>query len=440
MSFESVFPLATLSEVATFINGDRSTNYPKPEDYVEGGIPFISAADLSGGIVQDLAVKRISSAAYERLRSGKIRNADILFCLRGSIGKIAFVHGDYAGAIASSLVILRTDSEKVDPLFLYFVLCGEAAQQAAASFNNGSAQPNLSVAQLQKIRIPMPSLDEQKGIVGILGNLDRRISLLRDANATLESIAQALFKSWFVDFDPVRAKADGRDPEGLDAETAGLFPSEYEHSDQGLIPKGWRVGTVADLGSVICGKTPPTSDADNYGSYTPFITIPDMHGMLVVTSTARSLSRKGADGQSKKYLPAGAVCVSCIATPGLVVRVTEESQTNQQINSVVPNSRWGKSFPLFALRRIGDQVRAGGSGGSVFHNLSKSGFERLRVLLTHEKLAQAFDGIAEPLIEKIIVNQQRAQTLTELRDALLPRLISGQLCLSDAETLLRDAA
>ncbi|WP_313487597.1 restriction endonuclease subunit S [Stutzerimonas kunmingensis] len=159
-----------------------------------------------------------------------------------------------------------------------------------------------------------------------------------------------------------------------------------------------------------------------------------MHGRLLVTSTNRSLSRLGADTQKKKYLPAGSVCVSCIATPGLVVRVT-----NQQINSVVPFEKWGKSFPLFLLRRIGDAVRSGGSGGSVFHNLSKSGFEELKVLLVSENLAQRFDEIVEPLIAKILENQQQAQTLTQLRDTLLPRLISGQLRLPEAEALVAEA-
>ena len=270
--------------------------------------------------------------------------------------------------------------------------------------------------------------------------LDDRITLLRETNATLEAIAQALFKSWFVDFDPVRAKQEGRAPEGMDEATAALFPDGFEESELGLVPRGWRLGTVADLGEVICGKTPPTSNPENYGDEVPFITIPDMHDRLLVTTTNRSLSRVGADSQKKKYLPPGAICVSCIATPGLVVRVTTESQTNQQINSVVPLVSWGRSFPLFLLRRIGDAVRAGGSGGSVFHNLSKSGFEELRVLLTTPAIAQEFDEIVEPLVARIEEMQHQAQTLAILRDTLLPRLISGQLRLPAAEAMLDEAA
>lgn len=229
-----------------------------------------------------------------------------------------------------------------------------------------------------------------------------------------------MFKSWFVDFDPVHARARGEQSAGLAPEVAALFPDSFEESALGMIPKGWRVGCIGHLGEVVCGKTPPTSDPDNYGEDVPFITIPDMHGYLAVTSTARSLSRKGADSQPKKYLPAGSICVSCIATPGLVVQVTESSHTNQQINSVIPHLEWGRSFPLFLLRRIGDKVRAGGSGGSVFHNLSKSSFEKIPELLPTNNLAQQYCQIVDPLVEKIIDNQRQAQTLATLRDTLLP--------------------
>ncbi len=265
---------------------------------------------------------------------------------------------------------------------------------------------------------------------------DDRIALLRETNATLEAIAQALFKSWFVDFDPVHAKQQGLAPEGMDEAAAALFPDGFVESELGLVPRGWHVGKISELGDVVCGKTPPTAQPENFGKDVPFITIPDMHDRLVITNTARSLSRRGAESQLKKFLPSGSICVSCIATPGLVVRVTAEAQTNQQINSVIPFSCWGRSFPLFTLRRICDVVRSGGSGGSVFHNLSKSGFEALPVLLTTSPLARYFDDLVEPVVAKIIANQEHTQTLASLRDTLLPRLISGKLRLPEVEAQL----
>ena len=343
-----------------------------------------------------------------------------------SAGRVHFTEVDYW---PHNTCLYVTDFLGNNPRFAYYLL----QTLDLAAFNSGSAQPSLNRNFLYSIPLKIPRPVEQYGIVDVLKSLDDRITLLRETNATLEAIAQALFKSWFVDFDPVRAKMEGRTPEGMDEATAALFPDGFETSELGEVPRGWRVGQVADLGDVVCGKTPPTSAPENYGGDVPFITIPDMHDLLAVTTTARSLSKLGADSQPKKYLPPGAICVSCIATPGLVVRVTTTAQTNQQINSVIPHRKWGSSFPLFLLRRIGDAVRSGGSGGSVFHNLSKSGFEQLPVLLTEPELADRFNAVIDPLVEKIVANQLQTQTLSTLRDTLLPRLISGQLRLPEAQ-------
>ncbi len=154
---------------------------------------------------------------------------------------------------------------------------------------------------------------------------------------------------------------------------------------------------------------------------------------MVTTTTGRALSRYGANSQAKKCLPADSTCTSCIAPPGLVVQVTVAYQTVQQINSVVPAAEWGQSFPLFLLRRIGDAVRMGGSGGPVFHNRSKSGFEHLPVLLPSPTVARYFEELAVPVTQRVLANQVQAETLSTLRDTLVPRLISGQLRLPELE-------
>ena len=363
---------------------------------------------------------------------------DLLFARQSLVLKGAgqcsiFVGNKTPTVFESHLIRCRLNKSISNPYFYFYFFRSPAGRTAIETIaEQGAGASGIRGSDLVKLTVPCPSKVQQDAIAAVLTAIDDRITLLRETNATLEAIAQALFKSWFVDFDPVRAKMEGRIPEGMDEATAALFPDEFETSELGLVPTGWRVGRVADLGDVICGKTPPTAQPENYGVDVPFITIPDMHNVLVVTATSRSLSRIGADTQRKKYLPPGSICISCIATPGLVVQVTVASQTNQQINSVVPLDVWGRAFPLFLLRRIGDAVRVAGSGGSVFHNLSKSGFEEIKVLLTTEDLAQRFDDIVEPLISKIVSNQTQSQTLATLRDTLLPRLISGQLRLSDA--------
>lgn len=431
MSFE----LTTLGRYATVQGGFAY----KSKDFTENGSQIVlKIKNIRQGFVDYLNTSYVSDAIAGTTAKWLTQPGDILISMTGSgpsapeslVGRVARVWVNEPKALINQRIgrlQIRREGE-IDKDFLFYLLSQKDNQDFLVANSTGSAnQVNINSKIIESIACPKISFDVSKGIADLLNVLEQRIRLLRETNATLEGIAQALFKSWFVDFDPVRAKMEGRAPEGMDEATAALFPDGLDDSELGLVPKGWRTGKVSDLGYVVCGKTPPTSVPENYGDDVPFITIPDMHDLLVVTSTNRSLSLLGASTQTKKYLPAGSICVSCIATPGLVVRVTKDAQTNQQINSVLPFPQWGKAFPLFLLRRIGDAVRAGGSGGSVFHNLSKSGFEDLQVLLTDVKLAQEFDEIVEPLIEKIIGNQEQAQTLATLRDTLLPRLISGQL-------------
>jgi type I restriction enzyme S subunit len=433
----SEWQITSLGALTNWMSGGT----PKKDEpkYWNGDIPWISANSMHGSRYTDSDLR----LTVEGLNSGSrlAPRSSVLLLVRGGA-----LHSRIPVGMAMRDVAFNQDVKALVPktvelrpwYLLYWLMGMEQYLLNSVVEYTGIGAGKLDTKRMQGLDFLLPPIPEQDAVVSVIKSLDDRITLLRETNATLEAIAQAIFKSWFVDFDPVRAKQEGRAPEGMDDATAALFPDSFEESALGLVPRGWRVGTVADLGEVICGKTPPTSNPENYGNEIPFITIPDMHDLLVVTATNRSLSRLGADSQKKKYLPPGAICVSCIATPGLVVRVTASSQTNQQINSVVPIDSWGRSFPLFLLRRIGDAVRAGGSGGSVFHNLSKSGFEELPVLLTAPVIAQAFDEVVEPLVARIEETQHQTQTLAALRDTLLPRLISGQLRLPDTEDAIAE--
>ena len=298
---------------------------------------------------------------------------------------------------------------------------------------------NLSRKDLETFLIEWPDNHPRAAIAHILGTLDDKIELNRKMNETLEAIARAIFKSWFVDFDPVRAKMEGRQPGGMDAETAALFPDSFVESELGEIPRGWRPAKVKDLGGVICGKTPPTKDAENYGNFMPFVTIPDMHSKVFVTRTKKRLSAVGVETQKNKTLPALSICVSCIATPGLVAMTSESSQTNQQINSVIPHADVSPFLSYFALRNLSAEIRTRGSGGSVVTNLNKGQFSILPVLLPPPGLIRLFHRVVEPLLMHILANEHHSCTLAAMRDTLLPKLLSGEIDLSDAKELLREA-
>ena len=299
------------------------------------------------------------------------------------------------------------------------------------------AQP---VTYLRTIEIPLPPLPTQRAIAHILGTLDDKIELNRRMNETLEAMARALFKSWFVDFEPVRAKMEGRwrrgeSLPGLPAEHYDLFPGRLVDSELGEIPEGWGVKALGGFGEVITGKTPSTKQPDYYGADVPFLRIPDMHGRMYAVTTSSMLSHDGATSQLRQALPSGSISVSCIATPGLVILNHRETHTNQQINSIVPNDVGARKYVYWSCRQIASEIMTGGSGGSVFHNMNKSTFSAIEILDADIRAIGAFEEQVSPLHAMILSNEQQSQHLAAQRDVLLPRLVSGEVRVEYSERL-----
>ncbi|MFA7165718.1 MAG: restriction endonuclease subunit S [Desulfoplanes sp.] len=405
-----------------------------------------------------LVRKYVTLETYNNwFRNGHPTKDDVIISTVGSIGEVCLFDG--RGCIAQNLVALRAKSTILEGSFLFYYLCSRKVKNELLSLNISSVQPSIKVPHLLDLEIPLPPLPEQKAIAHILGSLDDKIELNRRMNKTLEAMAQALFKSWFVDFDPVidnALAADNDIPEPLKDKAAARealgdarkslpedirqhFPCRFEFTEEmGWIPEGWEIGPIKTMGEVICGKTPPTKNIENFGEDVPFITIPDMHGKVYITQTVRKLSIIGATTQAKKYLPPNSICVSCIATPGLVAITSEPSQTNQQINTVVPFRPSGSFFCYESLSILGDLIRISGSGGSVFSNLSKGRFEQLIVLIPSIKSQEYFHTTVQPYFDKLIVNQKNNEKLAALRDTLLPKLLSGELRIPDAEKLVEE--
>lgn len=437
MSSNSCFPTAQLVEAATFINGDRSTNYPGPDDYVQGEIPFVSASDLSNESIQSDTVKRITPAAFARLRSGKYLPDDVLYCLRGSIGKLAMVRQGQTGAIASSLVIVRAKAG-VDPRFLFSFLRSTQGQQAALGLNNGSAQPNVSVQQLQQIRLPLPPRDVQSAVADVLSALDDRITLLHETNATHEAIAQALFKSWFVDFDPVRAKSQGLAPAGMDEATAALFPEGFEESAMGPLPRGWQAVPMADAFEI------NPSRSLRRGAEATYL---EMAGVPISGHCADSIAVRPF-GSGTKFRNGDT----------LLARITpclENGKTAFVDFLDGDEIGWGSTefivlrpkaplpeYMAYLLcrhapfREFAERSMSGTSGRQRVQNDVLATY---RIAVPPAAVAAAFGELVNPLQQVISGNHAKAATLGALRDTLLPRLISGQLRLPQAEEAIAEA-
>jgi len=363
-----------------------------------------------------------------RFQNGDTLMARITPCLEN--GKVARYKANDNALLAhgsTEFIVVRGRPSVTETDFAYYLTQSPGVREYAISQMTGtSGRQRVPTQALEHLIVRVPPLSIQHAVANVLGALDDKIELNRQMNETLEAMARALFKSWFIDFDPVHAKAEGHDP-GLPADIADLFPDSFQDSDLGEIPKAWKVERVADIGTVVCGKTPPTQIREFYGDDVPFITIPDMHGKVFATDTQKRLSRVGAASQQKKTIPDHAICVSCIATPGLVVITPEAAQTNQQINTVVPSRSNEAYYWFWSLRDLGEEIRSGASGGSVVSNLSTGRFSDLRILTPAAQLRSCYHSLVTPLFSRILANAKESDTLAILRDTLLPKLLSGEL-------------
>ncbi len=321
-------------------------------------------------------------------------------------------------------------SEKLDSRWAYYAI----KNLDVSTLVSGSGVPSLSRDDFYREELLLPSLLEQRAIARVLGCLDDKIELNQKMNETLEEMARAIFQSWFIDFDPVRAKMEGR-PTGLPDDISNLFPNSF--GDDGL-PTDWEMTTIEEKGHIITGKTPSTKRTEYFGNDYPFIKIPNMNSVWV-TETETSLSESGHQTQANKLLPKGTVLVSCIASPGEVSIVSKPSHINQQINAVIPNKNCPTSWLYCALVNLKTEIIAMASGGSVAPNLNKGNFSKVKIASCPSKIMVSFDEIVGHLFDKILFNDKENKILAELRDTLMPKLMSGELRVKDAECEVEDA-
>lgn len=301
---------------------------------------------------------------------------------------------------------LTINDEAADYEFVYYTLKNDYT--TLASLANGGAQQNLNAQIIKDYVLQMPSLADQRRIASILSSLDRKIELNNKINADLEEMAQAIFKNWFVDFEPFKN-------------------GKFVDSELGMIPEGWKVGCLGDMGAVVCGKTPSKSNSNYYGGDIPFIKIPDMHGNVFVESSEDRLTELGSLSQIKKLIPPYSLMVSCIATVGLVSINTKPSHTNQQINTVIPHNKSALFYLYQYIKNNEELLKNMGRGGTTTLNVNTRSFSNIRLLIPSEIALEQFHRVVEGLFKKIELNLHESRTLSTLRDTLLPRLMSGEL-------------
>lgn len=345
--------------------------------------------------------------------------ARITPCLEnGKTSYVDILGKDEIGFGSTEFNVLCGKENKTTNMFVYYLSRSPLVRaEAIQSMVGTSGRQRVQADVFDDMVVSIPPISEQKAIVKILSDLDEKIDINQQMNKTLEKIGQALFKHWFVDFE--FPNENGKPYK--------LSGGEMVNSEMGEIPKGWRVREIKNCGKVICGKTPPTKDKENYGDSIFFITIPDMRDKVFVVKTERKLSNHGAETQKKKELPALSICVSCIATPGLVSLTSNVSHTNQQINSVVCNEGVSPYYMYYLMVNKSEQVKIMGLGGTATLNLNTGNFSKIKVIIPTEKQMKEFHGSVKPVFERIVWNEKENITLCKVRNSLLPRLMSGRI-------------
>jgi len=425
----SEWPHVKLGSLADFQEGYVNPSQRVPS-YFDGPVKWLRATDLNDGLVTDTS-RTLSEMGFNSAGKSAVlfKPGSLAISKSGTIGRLGLLGDHMCGNRA--VINIKPKPNSV-PRYLFFVL--RYLRPTIETLAEGSVQKNLYVSVLSNLDVPAPPKELQQAIAEILGALDDRITLLRETNTTLEAIAQALFKSWFVDFDPVHAKMQGRAPEGMIEATAALFPDSFEDSELGPVPKGWRIETLGDVCSYL-----------NRGISPKYL---EEGGVLVINqkcirdfSVDYSKARRHDSAQRKidgRQVEVGDILVNStgVGTLGRVAQVLTLDEVTI-VDSHVTVVRAGEklSWPYLGQWMIRQQpnIEAMGEGSTGQTELARSKLAVLPILVPSADALMAFDALVKSLKERVAVNEAGASGLAKLRDTLLPRLISGQLRISEAQ-------
>lgn len=394
------------------IDGDRGKNYPKNNELTNSGYClFLSVANVTKNGLRFSNNSFITKEKDALLKKGKLMPQDIVLTTRGTVGNVGFYSDDvpYPNMrINSGMVIIRP-GEDFDTMFLYQYLRSCYFRAQITQFQSGSAQPQLPISTLQKMKVIKPDIAAQRRIASILSSLDRKIELNNKINADLEEMAQAIFKNWFVDFEPFK---DGK----------------FVDSELGMIPEGWKVGRLDEIADIVGGSTPSKAKPEYYTQKgIAWLTPKDLsnHPAVYTSRGEIDITEEGYNSTSTKLMPKGTILFTSRAPIGYISIAQNDICTNQGFKSLVPKKA-GTCF-LYCFLKYVTPVIENKSTGSTFKEASGSLMKSLQVIMPEQKVFEDFETIVSPLFARIESLEKENSCLSTLRDTLLPRLMSGEL-------------
>lgn len=385
------------------IDGDRGKNYPKNNELINSGYClFLSAANVTKNGLQFSNNSFITKEKDALLRKGKLMPKDIVLTTRGTVGNVGFYSDDvpYQNMrINSGMVIIRP-GEDFDTMFLYQYLRSCYFRAQITQFQSGSAQPQLPISTLQKMKVIKPDIAAQRRIASILSSLDRKIELNNKINADLEEMAQAIFKNWFVDFEPFK---DGK----------------FVDSELGMIPEGWKVGRLADIAEITMGQSPAGNSLNE-----------NREGMIFYQGSSdfgfRFPSIRVFTTEPKRLAVANSVLFSVRAPVGDINVAKEECCIGRGVASI--KSKYGHdSYLFYTMKSLHKLFDSFDGEGTVFGSINKKTLSAIQILLPSDGIVEQFNNIASSFDDRIRSLSDESSRLSLLRDTLLPRLMSGEL-------------
>jgi len=426
----------TIGEIADVVGG--STPSTKDPANFDGHIPWLTPKDLSGPHRRyvERGERNLSEQGLRGCSAQLLPKNSVLLSSRAPIGYVAIAANPIATNQGFRSLVVKPEYHHE---FLFYWLTANVDELERHA--SGSTFKELSGTSLKKIRIRLPaSREEQRAIAHILGTLDDKIELNRRMNETLEAMARALFKSWFVDFEPVWAKAEGRDS-GLPSRVEDLFPESVVTTELGEIPTGWGISAFSDTVDVLAGGTPKTSIPEYWNGDIPWFSVVDAprDSDVWVMGTAKHVTQAGIENSAARVLPTGTTIISARGTVGRVALAGVPMAMNQSCYGLRGRVGAKGYFTYFATRELAAQLKQN-AHGSVFDTITRDTLASVSVVSPPECLVLEFEEIVAPMLQRIRVNLTANQVLAELRDSLLPKLISGEIRVRDAERLIGETS
>ena len=449
------WPNVTLDSICKIKSGKR---LPKGHELIDvpTKYPYIRLVDVHDGVILAKELKYLTAEAHEKIQRYIVNENDVCLAIVGhTIGMVFFVDSKWNNVNLTENAARITDVDsKFNPKFIYYYLISPFGQAEIISRTVGSAQGKLPLYNIKSIELPCIPRSEQDSIVHILDCLDKKITLNRQINQTLEQMAQALFKSWFVDFDPVidnsldagneipeplQARAELRqtvrasqDFQPLPADVRALFPAEFEESELGWVPKGWNSTPVIELIELIGGGTPKTSIDEYWNGDIPWFSVVDAPNDcdIFVIDTEKHITQLGVDSSSTRILRKGTTIISARGTVGKCAFVARPMAMNQSCYGVIGVEGVTDEFVYYLLKQSVQELQQR-SHGSVFSTITRDTFRSIQVPFSGGSLTRSFSSLVSIMFEKVLANNLQNIELIQLRDTLLPKLISGELRLDE---------